>query len=371
MNEIKKEEVIILRKGEPILLGAGRYIQVQNALDFIGKEILRLGKRAYIIGGKTALEISLEKIRKSIEKEGINYKINIFKGFCSMNQINWLSEEARKFDADVIVGVGGGKAIDTAKAVSNLLDKRIITVPTSAATCASYAVLSVLYSDEGNPLNNMYHNHEMDAVIVDTELITKRCPARMLASGIGDAMAKYPEIYYSLFFDQNWEKSILSEIALRIAKQNWDEYMKIGKKAVEDVEKKLITPEVENVICMNIALTGLTSSLASGGKQLAIAHSFYDAICRYFKQQQTEFLHGELVSLGLLIQMKFNGCSEEDIKNYKEFIKSIKLPTSLSDIGLNTDSPNMNLLYNGIIDDLHIVDSELMLNLKDSMIALK
>lgn len=258
-------------------------------------------------------------------------------------------------------------AIDTAKAVSNLLDKKIVTVPTSAATCACYAILSVLYSDDGNVLNNMYHNHEMDAVIVDTELLTKKCPARLMASGIGDAMAKYPEIDFSLLFAPNWEKSVLPELALEIAKHNWNEYMKIGNKAINDVSNKVSSLEVENVLCMNMALTGLSSSLTSGGKQLAIAHSFYDAICLHFKEQQSKFLHGELVSLGLSIQMKVNGNSDSQIADYKKYIKSIQLPVTLKDIGLDPNSQNIELLYQGIIDDMHITDTKIKSKLWDSM----
>jgi len=359
--------VSTLRSGEPIQLGAGRYIQNKDALELIGEEVSKLGKRAYIIGGKTALEVSFDKIQVSIEKAKIEYKVHVFKGYCSMNQINSLSEEAKKFNADVIIGIGGGKAIDTAKAVSNVLNKKIVTVPTSAATCASYAILSVIYSDDGNVLNNMYHNHEMDAVIVDTELLINKCPVRMLASGIGDAMAKYPEIKFSLLSAPNWEKSVLPEMALEIAKHNWNEYMRIGNKAINDISNKANSSEVENILCMNIALTGLSSSLTSGGKQLAIAHSFYDAVCLYFKKQQSVFFHGELVSLGLIIQMKVNGSSDDEIENYKKFIKSISLPVSLKDIGLDASIENIKLLYKGIIEDMHISDNEIKSKLWDSM----
>jgi glycerol dehydrogenase len=359
--------VSTLRSGDAIQLGAGRYIQNKNALELIGKEVLQLGKRAYIIGGKTAFEVSFDKIQESIEREKIDYKVHVFKGYCSMNQINALSEEAKAFGADVIIGVGGGKAIDTAKGVANVLNKKIVTVPTSAATCASYAILSVLYSDDGNVLSNMYHNNEINAVIVDTDLLINNCPARMLASGIGDAMAKYPEINFSLLFAPNWEKSVLPEMASEIAKHNWDEYIRIGNKAIDDLTNKTNSPEVENIICMNIALTGLSSSLTSGGKQLAIAHSFYDAVCLYFKKQQSEFFHGELVSMGLIIQMKVNGSSSDDIENYKKFIKSINLPISLKDIGLDASPENIQLLYQGIIDDMHISDAEIKSKLWDSM----
>lgn len=357
---------IKLRNGSPIELG-GRYIQNSNALEIVGKEVKTLGKKAFIIGGQTALEVSFDTIKKSLDYEDIIYKVHVFKGFCSMTQINHLGEEATKFGADVIIGIGGGRALDTAKGVAHIIDKRIVTVPTTAAQCASYAIMSVIYSDDGESLSNMHHDHEIDAIIVDTNIITQKCPARMLASGIGDSMAKYPEIAFSIKFCSDLEKSILPTIAMNIAKFNWDVNMLKGKKTVDDVKKKLNSKEVEDIICANIALTGMTSSLTSGGKQLAIAHSFYDSICMYFKEQQTKFLHGELVALGVSLQMKVNGCSDDEIKQYKNFSQSLGLPITLKDIQLDASEKNLTCIHKYIVNTMGLDDKKMHALIWNSM----
>lgn len=91
-------------------------------------------------------------------------------------------------------------------------------------------------------------------------------------------------------------------------------------------------------------LTGMASSLANSGNQLAIAHYFYNCITKFFKEQQAKFFHGELVSLGLSLQMKINRCPNADIEQYKSLLRSINLPTILRDIQLGATEKNLSII---------------------------
>lgn len=209
-----------MRNGDPLRSGAGRYIQAENALATIGAESRRLGKKAFIIGGETALSVALQKILNGLRDENIGYSIHRFKGLCTKAQITRISDEAIRAGADFIIGVGGRKSLDTAKAVAGTLDQRVVTVPTTAATCAAYATFSVIYSDAGAVLENMFHKHEAAAVIADMDMIARKCPSRMLASGIGDAFAKYPEILYSMNHCNEMERSTLPGAGMKLAEYN-------------------------------------------------------------------------------------------------------------------------------------------------------
>jgi len=205
-----------MRNGNPYL-GGGRYIQTEKAAGLLGVELKRYGaKRAFILGGRTALSIALPRFEAGVRAEGINFLVEEFQGHCTLKKCAEVREKAEKYGADMIVGVGGGKALDAAKLVADDMGLGAITIPTQAATCAAFAVLSVVYSDEGDVLYSLFHDREVQSVLVDTDIIATRCPPRMFASGVADALAKYPEIAFSMDFAMDWEKTVLPSTALAL-----------------------------------------------------------------------------------------------------------------------------------------------------------
>ncbi len=159
-----------MRNGNPYL-GGGRYIQTQGAAALLGQELKRYGaKHAFILGGHTALSIAVPYFSPGIREEKLDTRIEQFQGHCTLKKVATLREKAEAYSADMIVGVGGGKALDTAKLLANDMGLGIVTIPTSAATCAAFAVLSVVYSDEGDVLYSLFHDREVLSVLVDTDI---------------------------------------------------------------------------------------------------------------------------------------------------------------------------------------------------------
>jgi len=218
------------------------------------------------------------------------------------------------------------------------------------------SILSVVYNDNGDVLYSVFHNREVASVLVDMEILTSHCPTRMLAAGIADALAKFPEIAFSMEYASDWEKTVLPSAALVLSKHNWDLFFQKGKKALEDAKTGKLSPELEDVVCAGIALTGTVSSLVSGGRQLAVAHSFYDSICKNFKQQQRKFLHGEIVSAGILLQMLVNGMESAQIDETRNFLSSIGTPVSLRDLDIEPTSFNIDAIYTYIRTTMNLLE---------------
>jgi glycerol dehydrogenase len=342
-------------RGGSAYLGGGRYIQQDNAAALLGTELrLRACRKAFIVGGSKSLGVSRERIGAGLREEGVEYVMEEFAGHCTIEKCTEVRKRAAAAGCDVIVGVGGGKVLDTAKYVADQMNAPVVTVPTSAATCAAYAVLSVIYSESGDVLYSTFHGREVQTVLVDMELIVHHCPARMLAAGIADSAAKYPEILFSTKYAAEWEKSVLPAAALALAKFNWDELEARGPQAVRDVAGGRNSADVEDCVCQSIALTATVSSLVSGGRQLAIAHTFYDAICKHFKEQQRTFLHGEIVSAGIPLQMYVNGADGEAMDRARKFLRAVGTPVCLRDLGIDGSADNIDIIFSYISRNMEL-----------------
>lgn len=171
-----------------ILISPSKYVQGANAINELGKMLSVYGKKALIVGGKTGISTVKDSIEKTFPKEGLTHKIEIFNGECSKKEIDRISDIAKKEGADIIVGVGGGKALDAVKASAYYLKLPVAIVPTIAATDAPCSALSVVYTDNGTFESYLILPKNPELVLLDTSIIAN-APERLLVSGMGDALA--------------------------------------------------------------------------------------------------------------------------------------------------------------------------------------
>ena len=175
-----------------MLLAPSRYIQGGGAIDEIGTHAARMGTKALLTGGKSALSASGQAIQSSLEKENIGCYQEDFMGECSDKEINRLVDVAKSNGADLVICAGGGKVIDTGKAVAHEMKVPVIVVPTIAATDAPCSALSVVYTEEGVFERYLVLPKNPDCVLVDTAIVAN-APVELLVSGMGDALATFWE----------------------------------------------------------------------------------------------------------------------------------------------------------------------------------
>lgn len=353
-----------MRDGNQIILGSGRYFQSPGAINLVGREVRLYADSALIVAGKISSQITKDAVETSLKKSGVTFATHIFTGFCSENTVNAIVNAAKVNSSKLILAVGGGKCMDAAKLAAGRLGIRIITVPTSVSTCAAYATVCVKYDDTGTPIGNEYCEMPVAGIVVDTDIISSNCPARMLAAGIADAMAKLPEIYFSVNLIPDINTTVMPLIALKIAGFNTDTYFANSIQAITDVQEKKLTAAVDDVVFTNLALTGLTSQLSSGSKQLAIAHAFYDGVSKYFKVQRLNHLHGEIVACGIPVQLAVNGYKEDYIQKNLTFLRSIGAPVCFSELGIDPTPENLEILLDYIFASINITDNELKANIR-------
>ena len=304
-------------EGKHIQVGAGRYIQCHGALKRAGEEMVFFGKKAYLLYGDQMVKGKTSQVlEKSLRGSGITFQSEIFEGPSTEKSFGDVAARVRESGAEIVAGIGGGRIIDIAKAAGDMADVSIFTIPTSAATCAAYAVLYVVYGEDGNVDHSGFLNHEISGVIVDMDLVVNDCPRRYFVSGIVDAMAKKPEFSFTMAHLKDEGMIATSEIATKIADFTYSKYMRDTRQALRDFDDKKDSMLLDDMVNMNIMLTGMVSDLSTGGKQLAVAHNFYDAICCMHKDVRKKYLHGEIVAMALPLQLAVNGSPEAEIEEF-------------------------------------------------------
>ncbi len=178
---------------ESFRIGCGRYIQGVNAIAKCGEEVVRLGTSPLIIGDTTTLSLTQDKLTKSIRSVCKQYEFVVHNGTCNEERAEELAKYACEKQYDVIVGVGGGVMMDFAKLCAHFAKLPVINIPTSSATCAAYAALSIRYTPEGKTVGSLHYENEVNAVIADTWILANQ-PIRLFLAGVFDALAKFVEI---------------------------------------------------------------------------------------------------------------------------------------------------------------------------------
>ncbi len=316
-----------------IMISPGRYVQGNGAIRLIGEEVKRLGSRVLVVGDRIALPLVREAAAKSFEKSGVTAQYETFGGECSMEEIDRLKDLAEAAGTEVVVGVGGGKTLDTAKAVAHFAGLPVVVAPTIASTDAPCSALSVIYTPEGVFERYLVLPRNPDLVLVDTGIVAK-APVRLLVSGMGDALATWFEADASArSYARNLPGGNSTEAALSLARLCYELLIEHGLRAKLAVEKGAVTEDVEKIVEANTLLSGL--GFESGG--LAAAHSVHNGLTAL--EETHHYYHGEKVAFGTVVQLVLENRSNEELEEVLSFCQSVGLPVTLRQIGITDASP--------------------------------
>ncbi|NFI04704.1 glycerol dehydrogenase [Clostridium botulinum] len=317
-----------------------KYVQGEDELLNLGYFVKSFGKSALLIAHKDDVARVKNKLDKTCEKFGITFVESGFTGECSREEVERLQKISAENKCDCTVGLGGGKAIDTAKCVAE--GEAVIIVPTIAATDAPTSHSAVLYTPEGAFDDYAYFKQSPSVVLIDTTVIAK-APTRFLVSGMGDALSTYFEARATSNSYSNvnaglpcgYREGLCGEAkgtntALALAKLCYETLINDGAKAKVASDCNLVTQSLENVIEANILLSGI--GFESGG--LAGAHAIHDGLT--ILEGTHKYFHGEKVAFGTIAQLVLENAPKEELNEVLDFCLEVGLPVCLSDIGVDT-----------------------------------
>ena len=300
------------------------YIQGPDALERLPELLSGLGSRVFLVVDPFVAERYGPRLTELL---GAAAMIAAFGGECTSAEIDRMAGIAERHGADVIVGMGGGKAIDTAKGVRIKRGGRIVIVPTIASNDSPTSRLSVIYREDHVLSEVRLMSTNPDAVLVDSKLIVE-APVRFFLAGIGDALSKkYEATQCVKSGSKNFYGGVQTECLLAIASHCDAVLRRDSVAAVDDVRAHRISPAVESVIEAAVLLSGL--AFENGG--LSIAHSLTRGFSVIPALQS--FLHGEQVGFGTLVQLSMTPDAHAERDAFSRLLGELGLPRRLSDFG--------------------------------------
>ncbi|HBC97647.1 MAG TPA: alcohol dehydrogenase [Clostridium sp.] len=270
-------------------------------------------------------------------------------------------EAMMQFDADVIVALGGGSAIDSAKAIKYFFAKikkedkkmRFIAIPTTSGTGSEVTGFSVITDKKNNVKSTLIDNELLpDEAILDANFV-KTVPNFVTADTGMDVLTHAIEAYVSVNAND-----FTDAFAEKVVKLVFDNLLKAYRNG-DDLEAR---KKMHNASCMagmafNNAALGLNHGMAhtigakyhiSHGRSNAIILPYvieYNADIREFNSEHMETAQRYAYLAGIIgvPSASVRQAVRNLIESIKDLLRDLNIPDSLKQLGVPEKEFNDNL----------------------------
>jgi glycerol-1-phosphate dehydrogenase [NAD(P)+] len=276
---------------------------------------LKLGPSALLVSGRGTMKLAGNTVKTILAGD---YTVKAFLAEDITAPVIKKAEKAAG-GADFLIGVGGGRVIDTAKIVSYNLELPFISVPTAASHDGIASARASVSLGTGH---SSLEAQPPVAIVADTGIIAS-APHRLLAAGCADIISNYTAIL-------DWELAHrvkgepLSEYAITLSKMTAEILVKnaqLIKPHQEESAWFVVKALVSSGVAMSIAGS---SRPASGGE-----HKFSHALD---KLAPGKALHGESCGIGTIISMYLHG---GDWRGIRSSLRAIGAPVTPAEVGID------------------------------------
>jgi glycerol dehydrogenase-like iron-containing ADH family enzyme len=311
-----------------LLVAPARVLRGKQALVDAIEFIIRLGQRPLLVGGAQSLQLSQLQVlsdRPELEIQQIQYTPD-----CCETSLDRLIQATSAHQADLIIGIGGGKCLDTAKLLAHRCQLPVVTIPTSGATCAAWTALSNIYSESGAFLSDVSLPKCPDLLVLDYGIVAT-APHRTLVAGIGDAIAKW----YEASVSSGHSSQTLLIAAVQQARVLRDILFQKSAAALEQPGGE----DWQEVVDATVLLAGVIGGLGGAQCRTVAAHAVHNGLTHLPGSHHA--LHGEKVAYGILVQLRLeemfqgNRLAATARQQLLDFYTEIGLPKTLADLGLS------------------------------------
>ena len=319
-----------------------KYVQGKDATLQFHNEMGYMGYRWLFICSRSGHSACHDNIEASFGDSEDYRRYEIFGGMSSNGEIAKMQAIVKDDRIDAVVAVGGGSAVDTAKATAYYTGKRVVIIPTVAATDAPCTGLSVIYNDDGSFDKYLFYPTNPDAVMVDSTVIAN-APTRFLVAGMGDALGTFFEGRASIRTESpSLEGTGITRAGMALAELCYKTLRDYGSQAIAACKANVVTPALDAIIEANVYLSGV----GADNVNCAAAHSFYNGLTALGGHSAP---HGCCVAFGTLVQLTLEGATKEEFEDVQSFCLEVGLPVTLAELGVTNNDQVRTIAENACV----------------------
>lgn len=313
-----------------ITIAPAQVVKGHGIIPHLPELIARFGSRPVIVGGQRS--VATLQAACNLPQTPVAWVINA-SGECSTSALSHLQSEIATHSADVVIGVGGGKALDLAKLAAHQCQLPVLTIPTSAATCAAWTALSNLYTEEGGFDHDVTLLQCPNLLLLDYDLI-QTAPIRTLIAGVGDALAKW----YEASVSSGHLNQTLTIAAVQQARVLRDILLQKTPKALANPGGA----DWQEIVDATVLMAGVMGGLGGAQCRTVAAHAVHNGLTHLLDSHDS--LHGEKVAYGILVQLRLeeliqgNQLAIAARQQLLDFYTQVGLPRNLEELGLGATS---------------------------------
>ncbi|MCD2257227.1 iron-containing alcohol dehydrogenase family protein [Lactobacillus sp. CC-MHH1034] len=298
--------------------GANRYVSGDHILDGLEDYLKDFGTCAVITGNQSL------SVFENFYQKTLPYQTYLYDGTASDENGQVLAEKIGQ--VDTIIGIGGGRLLDTAKVTAENLKANFVSIPTLISNCAPYTPIGAIYHPDHTFKRVAYFKKAPDLTLVDWTLLLQT-PKAYLVAGIGDTLAKWYEIEGLTRKLDATAKTAFIRLGIASAKEILNILLNDASVALASLAEQQSTPAFGRIADTVIGLAGTVGGFAAEYGRMAGAHAVHNGLS--YIEATHKILHGNKVAYGILVQLAYTGDYDE-IRKLKPFYDSVGLPTNLS-----------------------------------------
>ncbi|EHG19532.1 hypothetical protein HMPREF9334_01847 [Selenomonas infelix ATCC 43532] len=230
---------------------------------------------------------------------------DVLKVHVEKNEISFamqLAEDVITQEIDLIVGLGGGKALDVSKYAAYIAKRPLLSIPTTISNDGIASPIAVLKRVDGKPMSLGCRMPSM--MVLDTEILL-HSPRALIQAGIGDTISNYMAL-------RDWK------LACRRGKDTMNGYAYLMSQTSLDVLMRTefddISPGFIEVLARSLVLSGIAMSLAGSSRPVSGSEHLFSHALDYFLQLNN--LHGLQTALGTVVVLKLIGEDASAVERY-------------------------------------------------------
>ena len=332
-----------------------------GCLEIFCNDFLASGKKRLFILTAPVLRPLLTKMDETLQNGGVQLSyFDDIRQEPTVNDFHTIVDQAREFQADSVIGVGGGSVLDLAKLVATLLysDQQVeqlfgtglvkqrgvwfACIPTTSGTGSEVSPNAILLDENDNLKKGIVSPHLMaDAAYIDPQL-TWTVPAKVTAETGMDALTHCIEAYTNKFAHPLIDVYALNGIRLIAA--NLLKAVKNGKD--QEAREALSLGSMYGGMCLGPVNTAAVHALSYPlGGMFHLSHGLSNAILlptvmKFNRPACVERYAQVAIACGVQPGKNDEETAERGVVFIYQLSKDCGIPTTLSEIGVPQSAVN-------------------------------